>query len=34
MMAPTTLTVAPMLVLDATGQRWFVQGIARTGVKG
>jgi multiple sugar transport system permease protein len=34
MMAATTLTVAPMLVLYAIGQRWFVQGIARTGIKG
>jgi multiple sugar transport system permease protein len=33
-MAATTLTILPMFLLYVVGQRWFVQGIARTGLKG
>jgi len=34
MMAVTTFAVIPVLVLFVLAQRWFVQGIALTGLKG
>src|SRR5262249_36122707 len=33
-MAATTLAILPMVLLYVVGQRWFGQGIARTGLKG
>ncbi len=34
MMALTTLMIIPVLVLFATGQRYFIQGVTLTGLKG
>jgi multiple sugar transport system permease protein len=34
MMAGLTLSVLPILILFVVGQRYFVQGIALTGIKG
>ena len=33
-MAAVSLSVLPILVLWAVGQKWFVEGIAMTGLKG
>jgi ABC-type maltose transport system permease subunit len=33
-MAGSLLGVAPMLLLYSFGQKYFVQGLARTGLKG
>ncbi len=33
-MAAVSLSVLPVLVLWIIGQRWFVEGIAMTGMKG
>jgi multiple sugar transport system permease protein len=34
MMALSTLMIIPMLVLFALGQRYFIQGVTLTGLKG
>ena len=34
MMAGLTLSVLPILILFVVGQRYFVQGIVLTGIKG
>lgn len=34
LMAGTTITIAPLVIIFLVGQRYFVQGIALTGIKG
>jgi ABC-type glycerol-3-phosphate transport system permease component len=34
MMAVAVLVLIPVLIIFFVGQRWFVQGIALTGLKG